>query len=117
MTQEEILSTMRTDPEKGMSTVTCLYTALVYKVVWGKLASVCTSEDIEETVSDVFLEFYRKHDSVDLSKGSLATFLITLAQRRAVDVFRSIKPFLFEFVTFPFFIVIDIDAPSSVLAK
>ena len=90
MTQEEILSTMRTDPEKGISTVTCLYTALVYKVVWGKLASVCTSEDIEETVSDVFLEFYRKHDSVDLSKGSLSTFLITLAQRRAVDVFRKI---------------------------
>lgn len=90
MTQEEILNAMCTDPAKGLSAVTCQYTALVYKVVWGKLSSVCSNEDIEETVSDVFLEFYRKYESVDLSKGTLATFLITLAQRRAVDVFRKI---------------------------
>lgn len=90
MTQEEVLELMKTDYDKGMYIVTCQYSALVYKVVWGKLASVCSSEDIEETVSDVFLDFFRKHASVDLSKGSLSSFLITLAQRRAVDEFRRI---------------------------
>lgn len=90
MTQEEILALMKTDPEKGMFAVTGQYAALVYKVVWGKLASVCTNEDIEETVSDVFLDFFRKHTGVDLSKGSLASFLITLAQRRAIDEFRRV---------------------------
>lgn len=90
MTQEELLTLMQTSPEKGLQAVTAQYAALVYKVVWGKLSSVCASEDIEETVSDVFLEFYKKFTCVDLSKGSLATFLTTLAQRRAVDVFRKI---------------------------
>lgn len=90
MTQEEILILMKTDPEKGMIAVSEQYAALVWKVIWGKLSGICTGEDIEETVSDVFLDFYRKHDSVDTAKGSLASFLITLAQRRAVDRFRRV---------------------------
>ena len=90
MTQDEMLEFMKTDPERGMRIVTGQYAALVFKVVWGKLASVCQHEDIEETVSDVFLEFFRKYNTVDLSKGSLTSFLVTLAQRRAVDEFRRI---------------------------
>ena len=90
MTQEEILVLMKTDPEKGMVAVSGQYAALVRKVVWGKLSGICTSEDIEETVSDVFLDCYRKHGTVDISKGSLASFLITLAQRRATDEFRRV---------------------------
>lgn len=90
MTQEDLLTLMHKSPEKGLQAVTAQYAALVYKVVWGKLSAVCTSEDIEEAVSDVFLEFYKKFTCIDLSKGSLTTFLITLAQRRAVDVFRKI---------------------------
>ncbi len=90
MTQEEILVLMKTDPEKGMVAVSGQYTALVWKVIWGKLSGICSSEDVEETVSDVFLDFYRKHSTVDLSKGSLASFLITLAQRRAIDEFRRV---------------------------
>ena len=72
MTQEEILVLMKTDPEKGMLNLAEQYTALVWKVVWGKLSGICQEEDVEETVSDVFLDFYRKHNTVDLSKGSLA---------------------------------------------
>ena len=90
MTQEEILVLLKTAPEKGMLNLTEQYTALVWKVVWGKLSGICREEDIEETVSDVFLDFYKKHNTVDLSKGSLATFLITLAQRRATDEFRRV---------------------------
>lgn len=90
MTQEEILVLMKTDPEKGMLNLTEQYTALVWKVIWGKLSGICSSEDVEETVSDVFLDFYRKHSTVDLTKGSLASFLITLAQRRAIDEFRRV---------------------------
>lgn len=88
MTQEEVLALMKSDPEKGMQAVTWQYTALVYKTVLHKLSSVCSTEDVEETVSDVFLDFYKNYQTVDLSKGSLASFLMVLAQRRAVDVFR-----------------------------
>ena len=63
MTQEDILALMKSDPEKGMKFVTWQYTALVYKTVLHKLSSVCSMEDVEETVSDVFLDFYKSHAS------------------------------------------------------
>lgn len=88
MTQEEILSLMRSDADKGMEAVTRQYGALVYKIAWKKLSSVCTKEDVEETVSDVLLDFYKNYSSVDLNKGSLTSFIMVLAQRRSVDVFR-----------------------------
>lgn len=88
MTQEEILALMKSDSDKGMEAVTEQYTALVYKIALNKLSSVCSREDIEETVSDVFLDFYRCHESIDLSKGSLTSFIMILAQRRSVDAFR-----------------------------
>lgn len=90
MTQEEMLALMHSDTDRGMYNVTKQYTALVYKVVWGKLKAVCTAEDIEEAVSDVFVDFFRNYHSVDLSKGSLATFLIILAGRRSVDILRKV---------------------------
>lgn len=90
MTQEEVLALMKSDSEKGMYVVTRQYMALVYKTVLGKLSSACSMEDIEETVSDVFLDFYKNYESVDLTKGSLTSFLMMLAQRRAVDVFRKV---------------------------
>lgn len=88
MTQEEILALMRSDADKGIEAVTRMYSALVYKIAWTKLSSVCTKEDVEETVSDVFLDFYKNYNSVDLNKGSLTSFIMVLAQRRSVDVFR-----------------------------
>ncbi len=90
MTQEEILVLMKNNPEKGMKTVMWQYTALVYKTVLHKLSSVCSMEDVEETVSDVFFDFYKNYHRVDLSKGSLSSFFIILAQRRSVDVFRKV---------------------------
>ena len=88
MTQEEILALMKSDSDKGMEAVMKQYTALVYKIALSKLSSVCSQEDIEETVSDVFVEFYRKYETIDFSKGSLTSFIMLLAQRRSVDTFR-----------------------------
>lgn len=88
MTQEEILALMKSDSDKGMEAVTKQYTALVYKIVLNKLSSLCSQEDIEEIVSDVFVELYRKYETIDFSKGSLTAFIMLLAQRRSVDAFR-----------------------------
>ena len=44
-------------------------------------------EDIEECVSDVFFELYRCRDKIDLSKGSLKTFLLTIAERQAIKYY------------------------------
>lgn len=89
-----ILDLIKSNPEKGMSALMEQYTGLVYTIVKNKVSTVCTSEDIEETVSDVFVTFYKKVNDVDLSKGNLSAYLTTIAKRKAIDKFRScIKPY------------------------
>ncbi|MGF1618381.1 MAG: sigma-70 family RNA polymerase sigma factor [Acidimicrobiia bacterium] len=43
----------------------------------------------EDTVQDVFVDFWRSPEKFDHNRGSLRTFLLTIAHRRAVDAVRS----------------------------
>lgn len=43
----------------------------------------------EDVVQEVFVSFWSSPDKYDPQRGSLRTFLVTLAHRRAVDVVRS----------------------------
>ncbi len=88
MTDTEMLALLRENPEKGLRALIAAYGGLVAKTVRGRLRIVCTAEDIEETVSDVFLELYGYRDRLDPAAPGLPAFLMTLAQRRAVDRFR-----------------------------
>ena len=42
-------------------------------------------EDIEECVSDVFLDAYKYREKIDLEKGGFRAFLAIVARRRAAD--------------------------------
>lgn len=89
MLDSALIKLIKKDTQKGMSALMEQYTGLVYTIVKNKLSSYCTAEDIEEAVSDVFAAFYNQIDSVDLEKGSLSAYLMTIAKRKAVDKFRS----------------------------
>ena len=43
----------------------------------------------EDTVQEVFVSFWTAPDRFDPGRGSLRTFLLTLAHRRAIDIVRS----------------------------
>jgi len=43
----------------------------------------------EDTVQEVFVAFWNAPDRFDPGRGSLRTFLLTLAHRRAIDIVRS----------------------------
>lgn len=83
-----LLKMIKKNSNTGLSHLIDQYTPLVYTVVKSKISSVCSEEDIEEIVSDVFIAFYNQIDHVNLSKGSLAAYLTVIAKRKAVDRFR-----------------------------
>jgi len=67
------------------------YMALIYTIIFNKLSSMYSKEDIEECVSDVFFEVFRYRNRIDLQKGSIKAFLAVIAKRKAIDMYRKNK--------------------------
>lgn len=88
-TDQELLDQIQKDASAGMKILMDIYSGLIYYIVEKRLTG--HQQDIEECVSDIFLEFYKKRDSLDFNKGSIKTFLIVMATRRALDRYRSIN--------------------------
>lgn len=88
MDEYELIRLLLSDPEKGTEALTKSYAGLVYKIINHRLGSFLSQSDIEEAVSDVFFEIYSSREKINPDKGSLTSFVITVSQRRAVDVFR-----------------------------
>lgn len=45
--------------------------------------------EAEEVLQDVFWQFWKTVDQIDLSQGNLASWLVTIARHRAIDRWRS----------------------------
>jgi len=87
----ELLQLLKTKPEKALDKMINIYGGLVYTIASDKLSFICSKEDIEECVSDVFYEVYRHRELIDLEKGSLKAFIAVIAKRKAIDIYRSLK--------------------------
>ena len=58
MKDKKLLSLISENPEKGLAETLDMYSAYVMKIVRTRLGDVCSNEDIEETVSDIFMIFF-----------------------------------------------------------
>lgn len=87
-TDNEILELLLCKSDKGLELMMDKYMGLVYTIVHSKIATICSREDIEECVSDVFYELYKHSEKIDLNKGSLKTFLALIAKRKAINIYR-----------------------------
>ena len=85
---ERILKMMKKDSSAGMEMLIDTYSGLVSYIIRSKASGTCTEEDVEECVSDVYVEFYRQLDKIDLKKGSIKAYLVTIARRWAIDRFK-----------------------------
>ena len=83
---KKLLELIKKHPNKGMNLLMNEYGGLVFYVVQKRLVN--NMNDIEECVSDVFIDFYSNINAVDLNKGSIKAFLVTIATRRAIDTYR-----------------------------
>lgn len=86
---KNILDLIRKNPEKGMTALIKQYSGLVNTIVKNRISGICSFEDVEETVSDVFISFYKAIDAVDLNKGNLQAYLSTIAKYKAIDKLRT----------------------------
>ncbi len=91
MTEQELILLLRRQPDRGLSALIDRYTGLVLAVLRKKGGNLLQREDLEELASDCFLAVYDMRDRLDPAKGSLATLLASVAQKKAVDRLRRLS--------------------------
>ena len=92
MDDNELLGLLKKSPHEGLEAVVEQYSAYVYKIVYTRLGSVCSREDIEEAVSDIFMRFYLASQNENTEIRSVCAYLAAVSQRHCINIFgRQIK--------------------------
>ena len=86
MTEETLRAQVIRSKENGFRLLFQQYQSYVYTIVWSRIKEVCTKEDAEECISDVFAEVFLHFD--EILPGALQGYIGTVAKRTAIDCFR-----------------------------
>jgi RNA polymerase sigma-70 factor (ECF subfamily) len=86
----ELMDLLDRNLELGLECMIEQYSGLVYSIIYSKVSTVGTEEDINECVSDVFMEFFLKKESMDQSKGSVKGYLAVIAKHKGIDLYRKL---------------------------
>lgn len=90
MTDERLLEMLEKSPKKARSLLIEKYGGYVYAVVIDRLRSLCSNEEIEDCVSDVFVELFSNIQGYDSNKGTLKGYISIIAKRTAINVYQRI---------------------------
>ena len=74
---------IRENPEHGLEQVMMIYTPFVKAIVI-KYLGYDHQEDIKECIADVFIKLWRFIDCFDETKGSLKTYIATIARNETL---------------------------------
>ena len=80
-----LLARLHTGPDRAMETLVEKYTPMICHVAGKYLAD---PEDVKECVNDVFTEVYLHRAEFSQEKGSLASWIGTIARNRAISLYR-----------------------------
>ena len=89
MTNSELTAMLRRSPHEAHRALLNEYGRYVYAIIYNKLRSCGTAEDMEECVSDVFADLFLEIDNGNVT--NIKAFLGTIAKRTAIDRFRSLS--------------------------
>ena len=90
MTDNEWARLISGSPKKAFEAMYEAYGGLVYAIAANKLSGCGSREDIEDCVSDIFVEIFRSAQRYSFNSGSMKAFVSTIAKRRAIDCFRKL---------------------------
>ncbi len=88
MTDSEWILLVRESPQQGYKALIDQYGNLVYAIVLNKLKGAAGREDIEDCVSDIFVEVFQNADCFTPEDGTLKGYLSTIAKHTAIDAYR-----------------------------
>ena len=90
MTDEQMLTLLRFDADKGLEQIMSAYSGLAFSIAAGILAD---SEDRREAVNDTFLKVWRAREDIDLSRAGLKGYVAMVARSCALSKLKSLKQY------------------------
>ena len=108
MTHEEYKKASDRSKEEAQRIIFNEYFKYVYTIVFSRLRSCASREDIEECVGDVFADVYIHYDSSKATGDNISGFIGTVARNKAADMYRKLTRKRFTFVS-----VDDEDVPEQ----
>ena len=90
MTDNELQHLLKTDPERGQREFYDKYFNYIYTIVFAKLKGAASVNDVDECVSDVFVQCFLFFDRQETIQGDLKAFTASVARRKAVDTYRKV---------------------------
>jgi RNA polymerase sigma-70 factor (ECF subfamily) len=91
MTHHEYRQLLKTDASKARKALFDEYFNYVYVIVYNRLGNSGRREDIDECVSDVFIDVFSSYDTDMMITGDMKGFIGKVAGRRATDYFRRLS--------------------------
>lgn len=91
MNDKELLALLRSDPQRGLAKTVDIYSAYVMKIAYTRLTGICTRQDIEEAVSDIFMAFYTSGQKCGFEIRSVTAFISLIAERHCLNVFKKMQ--------------------------
>ena len=91
MDEEIIVEKIMAGNEEAFAQIVDKYSKLLWVIAGGILGSIGTEQDIEECVSDVFIEIWKKPKAFKKQRGTLKNFLAVIAKSKALDRYRALS--------------------------
>ena len=91
MSDNELIQKLINREQDAFSYMIDTYSKLLWVIVGGILGKVGTPQDIEECISDVYVQVWKNPETFNQQKGSLKTFLAIVAKSKALDTYRKLS--------------------------
>ena len=91
MNDEELVQKLIRGDQNAFLYMIDTYSKLLWVVAGGVLGSIGTTQDIEECISDVYVQVWKNPQAFNSQKGSLKTFLAVIAKSKALDRYRKLS--------------------------
>ncbi len=101
--EQKLLELLKQKPNKGLEQIMKKYMGICYSIVKNRLADF-SQQEIEECVSDVFVDVFHGREHISLEKGSFKTYICVIARRKAAQRYKKLiekqsLPLIEEFPT------------------
>lgn len=90
MTDEQYREILKNSPATAHRLIFDEYYNYVYTIVFNRLRSIASSEDIEECISDVFSDIFMGYDPKNTYSGDIKGFVAAIAKNRSIDMYRKL---------------------------